>query len=305
MLFSWREVEQLGDLERLAVALSYLPDEALMQILENGRGKGRDDYPVRPMWNSMVGGVVFQHETIESLRRELRRNAQLREMCGFDPLRGVEAVPPPWAYTRFLRNVMANSAAIGKMFDGLVRELEALLPDLGRELAMDGKAISSYANGKRGEPAGKEEPGRRRDEDAEWGVHAHKGEREDGSVWQKVKKWFGYTLHLVVDSRYELPVGFELTKANASEVKEGHRLLDKMQNTHPQLLKRCERLSADRGYDDTKLIKKLWDEHEITPLVDIRNCWKDGEETKLVEGCQNVVYDYEGKVYCVCLATGE
>jgi hypothetical protein len=38
--------------------------------------------------------------------------------------------------------------------------------------------------------------------------------------------------------------------------------------------------------------------HEIKPIIGIRNAWKDGEETKLVSGRENVVYDYEGTVYC-------
>ena len=65
------EIEKLGDLERLRLVLEYMPDEELMQTLERERGKGRDDYPVRAMWNSILAGVVFEHPSIENLRREL------------------------------------------------------------------------------------------------------------------------------------------------------------------------------------------------------------------------------------------
>lgn len=73
-LFVWDEIENLGDLERLRVVIEYMPDEELMQKLEKQRGKGRNDYPVRAMWNSILAGVVYQHPSIESLRRELSRN---------------------------------------------------------------------------------------------------------------------------------------------------------------------------------------------------------------------------------------
>ena len=46
-LFTWDEIEELGDLERLRLVLEHMPDEHLMQKLEQKRGKGRDDYPVR------------------------------------------------------------------------------------------------------------------------------------------------------------------------------------------------------------------------------------------------------------------
>jgi hypothetical protein len=40
------------------MVLRVIPDEALMRKLEAFRGKGRDDYPVRAVWNSLLAGVV-------------------------------------------------------------------------------------------------------------------------------------------------------------------------------------------------------------------------------------------------------
>ena len=86
ILFSWADVDKLPDLRRLALVLEALPDEALLAQLEEKRGRGRDDYPVRPMWRATVAGIVLQHESIESLVRELNRNPALLELCGFNPL---------------------------------------------------------------------------------------------------------------------------------------------------------------------------------------------------------------------------
>ncbi|GAG05313.1 unnamed protein product, partial [marine sediment metagenome] len=102
-LFKWQEIEELGDLERLRLVFDHLPDEPLMEALERWRGHGRDDYPIRAVWNSVLAGIVFQHGSTEELRRELSRNGQLRWLCGFDLLKGLDAVPEPWAYTRFFR----------------------------------------------------------------------------------------------------------------------------------------------------------------------------------------------------------
>jgi len=274
-----------------------------MEKLEKERGNGRNDYPVRAVWNSVLAGVVFQHPSIESLRRELRRNAQLREICGFDALLGERAVPPPYVYSRFLKKLMKYSGELEKMFDRMVDEVSEYLPDFGKVLAMDSKAIKSHARGrKRGEKP--QEPDGRRDIDADFGCKVYQGRREDGSLWQKVVSWFGYKLHLIVDARYELPVGFVVTKASASDVKHGHVLVDRLAERHPVLVERCEALVADRGYDDTKLIVRLWDDKKIKPVIDIRNQWRDGEETKLVKGRENIVYDYRGTVYCHCPCVG-
>jgi hypothetical protein len=38
-----KKIDELGDLQRLLLVLNYLPDEELMEKLEQERGKGRDD----------------------------------------------------------------------------------------------------------------------------------------------------------------------------------------------------------------------------------------------------------------------
>ena len=52
----------------------HLLDRDLIATLEAKRGLSRHGYPVTPMWNAIVAGVVFQHESIELLQRELSRN---------------------------------------------------------------------------------------------------------------------------------------------------------------------------------------------------------------------------------------
>ncbi|MGG3434731.1 transposase [Heyndrickxia coagulans] len=295
-LFTWKEIEILGDLDRLRLVLDYMPDEAFMQSLEKKRGKGRNDYPVRAMWNSILAGIVFQHESIEKLRRELSRNGQLREMCGFEG-----QVPTSYAYTRFLKSLIRDEEMMDKMFETLVEQLLERLPDFGKRLAIDSKAISSFSK----HPNKHETKDGRRDLDANHSQKVYSGVTKEGNPWQKVVKWFGYKLHLVVDATYELPVTFKVTKASESDITEGHKLLEQMEEKQPKLLKTAETMAGDRGYDDTKLITKLWDTYKIKPIIDIRNMWKDPDKTRLLPGKENVVYNYKGTVSCVCPETGK
>ena len=75
-----------GDLDRFFLVRDHLPDSQIIHYLEVMRGKGRDDFPVRAMWNALIAGIVFQHASVESLIRELSRNPALFEACGFDVL---------------------------------------------------------------------------------------------------------------------------------------------------------------------------------------------------------------------------
>ena len=302
-LFEWQDVDDIGDLVRLEFVLENLPDEPLMCALEKKRKKGRNDYPVREIWNSLLAGIVFGHETLESLRRELQRNGQLRQLCGFDPVLGIRAVPTSSAYSRFLYSLIAHQHLIDQLFERMVHAYGTLHQDFGRVLAIDGKALPSFAPGEKKNGCAHDD--HRGEHDAKWGKHEYKGTHENGTLWQTVKSWFGFTLHLVVDANHELPVGYEITDATANEMPVANLLLDSLAEDYDWLMERCEYLCGDRGLDDGKIVTRSWDEYGIKPVIDIRNCWKDPDETKLVPGTENVVYDYAGTVKCVCPRHGK
>src|SRR5699024_4808516 len=273
-LFSWNDIEDLGDLDRLRLVIEYLPDENLMRILEGERKNGRNDYPIRAIWNTMLAGIIFEHDTIESLRRELSRNGQLRWLCGLEG----NGVPPAYVYSRFMNKLFIHEKEVEEIFEILVAKLSEVLQEFGEFLAIDRKAIESFYPRK----TKSIEKDDRRDIDTDYGKKVYRGEKQDGTMWEKTVSWFGYKIHLIVDSIYELPVAYSVTRASVPDINEAHDLLDKIEKTQPTLLKNAEKMSGDRGYDDTKLNVRLWDDHRIKPVIDIRNMWKDGEETRLL-----------------------
>ena len=294
-LFEWSDYENFDDLERLDLILGTIPDEALMRILEKERGSsGVDKYPIRAVWNSLIAGLVYEHDTIESLRRELKRNPLLRQTCGFNVFHGLAAVPSSGSYSRFVNKLLNYQDEIRKIYQSLLDTCYERFDGFGENLGIDGKALSSFARKK-----GRNPEDRRGDHDAVWGKHVIRTEGSDGKIHEKTKTWFGYTLHLIADTKYELPVSFTVLPASHSEMPVAHKLIDGMAARNPEILQRCEYLSGDRGYDDTKLHKKLWDEHQIKPIIDIRRSWKDGEDTRAFQDTDGVVYDNKGNVSCI------
>ena len=299
-LFSWQQIDTSSDLDRLRLVLSALPDEPLVRFLEQRRGRGRDDYPVRPMWNALIAGIVFQHPSAAALIRELWRNGELRQLCGFDPLRGMGAAPTSDAFGRFLELIIEHRDHLEQMFHRLVEELGRELSELGRRLAVDSKGIRSA--GKPVKDEGKQqEPDGRRDLDADWGTKTYKGSRADGTAWEKVMRWFGYKLHLLVDSSYELPLGFKLTEASASDTPELLPLVEELREKHDTVAARATELAADKAYDSAENKAELYDEHGIRPVIDNRALWKEepGKPRVLFGNRVDVVlYDEQGKIYC-------
>ena len=119
--------------------------------------------------------MVFQHNSIESLLRELNRNSTLLAVCGFNPLpmqgrgryaiepgsaQGVVINPPPRRpapgssnFFRFLSNVVKlekERGLISKMIESMREELVRLCPDFGENLGYDGKAVRSNSTRPRG-----------------------------------------------------------------------------------------------------------------------------------------------------------
>jgi hypothetical protein len=261
-------VEASSDLDRLRMLLSAIPDEELMLALEDERKGRRDDFPIRSVWNSLLAGVVFQHPSIEALRRELQRNGELRQACGFSVLKVDSAVPSKFVYSRFLARLFKHQDSIDKMFDALVERLRERLPGFGGSLAIDSKAVDSHAKGKK-------DPEDSSDPDADWGTKKYRGVRKDGTVWEKVKSWFGYKIHLIVDDEYELPVAYDVTKASQSDMTYLLPMVERLEEKHPELVEEARSLSGDKGYDSEENNRALWDEYKIKPILDIRQTWKE------------------------------
>jgi hypothetical protein len=66
-IFSWKDVESIGELERLKLVIEVMPDNELMKELEAERKGRRDDYPIRAVWNSILAGIVYQHNKIDNI----------------------------------------------------------------------------------------------------------------------------------------------------------------------------------------------------------------------------------------------
>lgn len=81
------------------------------------------------------------------------------------------------------------------------------MPDFGKRLSMDSKAISSFAK----QQNKNQTPDGRRDNDADYGRKEYKGKTKEGKLWEKIVKWFGkgnvYCYCPKTNTRREMPSG--------------------------------------------------------------------------------------------------
>ena len=151
-IFDYSEIENLGDLEKLKLLFGNINDNELCEKLEIERKNGRNDYPVRTMLNLIYAMKIFGHRSIESFRRELNRNSQLRIVCGLSEgeykylKRRKHLVPPARVFTGFLNKLKKYEKELDKIFEELVRFMYENLEGFGEECAIDGKYLDTYAN---------------------------------------------------------------------------------------------------------------------------------------------------------------
>ena len=287
------EIEILGDLERLKIALMGMCNEALMIRIEKRRGNGRNDYPVRVMWDLIIAMKVFGHRTVESFRRELKRNSQLRKQCGLcDFERKKHLVPPARVFSRFLALLAEEQVEMDSIFKQQVIELSEELPEFGENAAGDGKYLDSYAKraNKKANPAA----GMRAERDAAWSCKEYHYTDQSGKEQVKKEWHYGFKAHIICDVKTELPIAYNVQPANIDEKKTMIGLVNELPYI---MMDRMKYLMLDKGYDSTEMIGTV-KSAGIIPIVDIRNCWKDGEATRQYKDT-DIVYDYRGNVHYV------
>ena len=248
------------------------------------------------MWNLVIAMKVFGHPTVESFRRELKRNSQLRKICGiYDEESRRHLVPPSRVFSRFISLLSRELTHMEKIFNNQVNDLYTLLPGFGRMLAGDGKFLDSKARKKSEQDQTATD--RRTENDAEWSVKEYHYTDKNGKAQVKKEYHFGFKAHIICDINSELPVAFSVTKANADERAEMIKLINCPILSDEEHRRIGDCLMLDRGYDSIELIKAV-KRAEIKPIVDIRNCWKNGETTKQYKDT-DIVYDYQGNVFFV------
>jgi hypothetical protein len=287
--FAWAALEDSPSLETIRRCLEAIPDAPLLQGLRHARGRGRDDFPVSVLWGVALMTPLLRHASSDACLGEVRRNPALRRLLGIETQ---DQIPKHWNLSRFL-DVLghpAHLAALRASFDAMVHRLASVVPDLGRRVAGDATALSA----RRGDE-------KRQQAEVRLGLPQPAGGRKeykdaDGNV-VKVVEWFGYKLHLVVDIRHEVALGYRITAPAVGDNEMIGALLEQARANRPA--GRIESLAYDKAADD-EAVHRLLHTAGIKPLIENRPLWRSEPERMLPghTGRSNLVYDESGTIHC-------
>ena len=297
-IFDYSEIENLGDLEKLKIFFENIEDDELCKTIETERKNGRNDYPVRTMLNLIYAMKIYGHRSVESFRRELARNSQLRIACGLSEGKykyfgeRKHLIPPARVFTGFLNKLKKFQNKLDEIFEEDVKFMYENLEGFGEDAAVDGKYLDSYGN-----------------QNYKNKANDNRGEHEetnscktyymkDGST---KKEWhYGFRAHIICDAKYGLPIKKKVTPANNSEQKELDNMIEEMEINEKEnyKLEKMKNLMGDAGYDNGARNQKLKEEYNINAVMDIRHMWSKDEKYREIEN-QPLAYNEDGEVFYI------
>ena len=100
--------------------------------------------------------------------------------------------------------------------------------------------------------------------------------------------------------KYGLPIKSKVTPANNSEQTELDNLLKEMQKNDKEQykLEKMKNLMGDAGYDNGFRNKRIKEEYNVNPIIDIVHRWDKTEKYREIEN-QPIAYTEEGEVFYI------
>jgi hypothetical protein len=287
-VFAWAYLEDSPDIQTLARLLRSIPDEPLLAALRQRRRNGRNDYPVEVLWGVVLLTIALRHASTAACLAELRRNVQLRLLIGIETVAGV---PDEHNVSRFeeVLGLPEHGALARAIFADMTRRLAEAVPTLGVHAAGDSTHLAARPARSQAAAARSQLP------PPEGG---RKEYRDDAGNLSHVVEWFGYKLHLAVDSRHEVVLAYHVTSPKTADAAMIPRLVDSAKHVLPA--GRLQTLAYDKAADDDAIHAYLH-AARIRPVIQMRQLWR-GEPHRRLPGQPDtpvpITHDEDGSVWC-------
>ena len=229
-LFSFEQWLEIESRDRLNLFFSALDLQPYAMKLRSSSPQGAKPIPREAILRAFLAAPQEGISTFTQLHQRLDRDLRFRYQCGF---RLEEPAPSIATLSRVFKQIVKQGLA-QNLFIDLVRQCkEAGIID-AFHLAIDSTAIRAYE---------KKQPKARSQVigDATWGA-------KYDTYGNKIT-WFGYKIHLAVDTHSELPIALAVTPAN---VYDGEMAIPLMKEVIEDLGWKVKFVMMDAGYDQVK-----------------------------------------------------
>lgn len=248
--------------------------EAVKVILRST--KGPKGYNPIPIVRALLAQQLEQIPTRAALVRRLVTDPVFRYVCGFNV---IGKVPSEATFSRYY-NALSQNDYLEKLYLGFVNQANQLGLLNTEVIAIDATDLVSYERAKPKKKLDSNNPNT-----PDW------GSKNDSHGNQKT--WFGWKLHIAVDSKSELPIALMLSQASKADGEFAVPLAEKVyhqcKDNHYQMPKYW---AMDSGYDWVSIYEAICNNYQGQALIPINK----RRATLPPEG----YHDFNGTPMCSC-----
>ncbi len=228
-LFSFEDLLKMHAKDRLPIFFSSLDLRPYAKELRSRSPRGADGHSREGILRALLAAPLEHIQTFTNLHRRLDTDLRFRYQCGLPLDREAPSIA---TLSRVFADLTKKNLA-NRLFDDLVKRCKQEGVIDGSHVAIDSAAIHAYE---------KKQPKKKSEQtgNANWGA-------KFDSFGNKVT-WFGYKLHLAVDTESELPLALAVTPAHVNDGEMAPSLIKKVSaETSVRFF------MLDAGYDQMKV----------------------------------------------------
>ena len=236
--------------------------------------RGRPPLPRDALLKAFIYKALRRLKTLTDLAFELQNNPTICQAVGFDPYR----TPPSLErFSRFLRGI--PHSVLQNVRTQLVRTLLKEEIISGRHLVLDSCAILAHVrqNNLKSSVSSRFDKTRRPkgDSDARLGFMTHFPLPSKA----RIRYFWGYRNHIVVDAEEELPLWEVTLPADRSEMHQAIPMLQKIKDSFSVII---ETVGGDAIYDTENILRFIVEDLQATPIIPRNPRAKQGIYYRLV-----------------------
>lgn len=248
-LFSFEEIIKFQKQTKLELILAQIGTSKLANTMKKSFiARGAKGYNPVNLLYALIAMQVEKITSIKSLVTRLKEDPVFRYSCGFDVL---GRVPSESTFSRFI-NKLSNTEELQNLFHDLVIKAKKLGIIDGDHVSIDSTKLNSY------EAAIPKKDIIDDGSNPNWGM---KRDTNGNNI-----RWFGWKLHILCDSKSELPLDIMVTPASNYDGTVALPLIKQFFGNYKDNFK-PKYYAMDSAYDLEDVYKKIIEEYEGIPVI--------------------------------------
>lgn len=246
-LLSFDEILKLQPQTRLELVLSQI-DLSEFEIAFKKSRFGPKGYNPIPVLYALIAMQLEQIRTVKALVKRLKYDPVFRYCCCFNVC---GQIPSEATFSRILTKI-SEKEYLQDLFHKLVIRAKELNIIDGKTVAIDSTKMDAFESAK---------PQSKLTND---GLTPNWGSKQDTNGNQI--KWFGWKLHILNDTKSELPLEILVTPANVYDGTVTLPLIEKFFTSYGDLFK-PQYYTMDSGYDFNYIYEAIVNDYQAKPVI--------------------------------------